>query len=231
MEAAFKMNQIEAITNYTESLVKILSARYGFDSVDALTYLREEAALEPEVSAVGRGRPEKKVKKVVNKSEMVEETIAAVLTEVLAEAVTEVVAEVVAEKPKKKVTPKKKAEVVEAEPVAEPVVEEKPKKKAAPKKKAEVEEVVAEPKKKAAKKAEAVAEKPKKAEVVEPVAVSSELEEEEMEVDIEALSKVTYQGVEYYLKMDDQTVYSVESQDYVGTWNAEEESVEFEEEE
>ena len=101
MEAAFKMNQIEAITNYTESLVKILSARYGFDSVDALTYLREEAALE--VSAVGRGRPEKKVKKVVNKSEMVEETIAAVLTEVLAEAVTEVVAEVVAEKPKKKV--------------------------------------------------------------------------------------------------------------------------------
>ena len=135
-----------------------------------------------------------------------------------------------AEKPKKKVTPKKKADAP-VEPVAEPVVEEKPKKKAAPKKKAEVEEVVAEPKKKAAKKAEAVAEKPKKAEVVEPVAVSSELEEEEMEVDIEALSKVTYQGVEYYLKMDDQTVYSVESQDYVGTWNAEEESVEFEEEE
>ena len=114
MEANMKMNLLEMATHYTEVLVTKLSVRYGFEAADALAYIRSEAALseEPAVSvkevepataaATGRGRPEKKVKKVENKSDMVEETIAEVLAEVIAP--------VAAEKPKKKVTtPKKKA--------------------------------------------------------------------------------------------------------------------------
>ena len=46
------MNQIEAITNYTEAVVLKLSERYGFDSVDALTYLRSDAALPSEKTTV-----------------------------------------------------------------------------------------------------------------------------------------------------------------------------------
>ena len=116
--------------------------------------------------------------------------------------------------------------MVEA-PVAEaPVVSEKNggeeplKKKATPKKSGVV---GAEPPKKAA------------APVVTPVVVAKEpspepeLEEEELEDDEH--EEITYKGVEYYLKLDDQTVYDKASQEYVGTWNAETKSVEFEEEE
>jgi len=139
---------MNALETYTAEVVEKLSGKYGFDAAEALTYVKEE-------TAVSRGRPEKKSKKVVNKGEMVEAQIETILT-------TEVV---VAAPAKKKATPKKKAEavaepvveavaeaVVEAvaeavvEAVAEPVVATPTKKKAVPKKKAEaVVEAVAEP--------------------------------------------------------------------------------------
>ena len=287
MEMNLKMNILEMATHYTEVLVQKLSERYGFDGADALAYIRSDAALEPlepEAAAetTGRGRPEKKVKKVVNKSEMVEETITAVLAE------PAVIAEVIAEKPKKKVTPKKKADAPviteekkeEVVVVAEVVVEEKPKKKVAPKKKADapvieekkeevvVPEVVEEkPKKKVAPKKKADApvmeekkeeEKPKKkvtpkksgvvgaeplverlvaeAVVAAPpkavVVAVEELTEEAMEDDEDdAHETVTYDGKEYYLKLDDQTIYDKATQEYVGTWNAATKSVEFDTEE
>jgi cell pole-organizing protein PopZ len=139
----------------------------------------------------------------------VEETIETVLAEVLAEApvVSEKNGVEGAEPLKKKATPKKKAEapvVVEAvveEPVA-PV-----KKKATPKKKAEAPVVVKEP------------------------SPEPELEEEELTNEADAHEEVTYEGVEYYLKLDDQTVYVKATQEYAGKWNAEEQSVEFDEEE
>jgi hypothetical protein len=327
MEANMKMNLLEMATHYTEVLVGKLSVRYGFSAADALAYIRSEAALseEPAVAvkevepaaATGRGRPEKKVKKVENKSDMVEETIAEVLAEVIApvaekpkkkvttpkkkadapvvaeEKKVEVIAEVIAEeKPKKKVTtPKKKADapVVAEEKKVEVIAEEKPKKKvttpkkkaeapvvaeekkveeakpekkkAAPKKKADapVEEAKVEvtkpekkkaaPKKKAdaepsgvvgaaplekkkaapKKKADAPVEEAKVEVVVEaPVA---ELEEEALDEDgDDANELITYEGVEYYLKLDDQTVYSKETKEYAGTWNAATKSVEFDEE-
>ena len=146
-----KMNILEMATNYTEVLIKKLSARYKFDAADALEYVRSEAALKDEVSVEEkRGRPEKKAKKVVNKGEMVEETIETILAEVaptvVAPTVVAPTAVVEVEKPKKKVAKKKVvadapavvAEVVTevAAEVVEPVVavEEKPKKKAAAKK-------------------------------------------------------------------------------------------------
>jgi outer membrane biosynthesis protein TonB len=257
MEMNLKMNILEMATHYTEVLVEKLSERYGFDKADALAYIRSDAALEPlEAEAAveattGRGRPEKKVKKVVNKSEMVEETIAAVLAE------PAVSAEVIAEKPKKKVTPKKKAEAPviteekKEEVVVAEVVEEKPKKKVTPKKKADAPVVVEEkkeeekPKKKVAEKkkavveslvAEAVVAAPPKAVVVAPpkavVVADLELTEEELEEDEDdAHETVTYDGKEYYLKLDDETIYDKTTQEYVGTWNAATKSVEFDTEE
>ena len=254
MEANMKMNLLEMATHYTEVLVTKLSVRYGFEAADALAYIRSEAALseEPAVAvkevepataaATGRGRPEKKVKKVENKSDMVEETIAEVLAEVIAP--------VAAEKPKKKVTtPKKKAEAPvvgeekKAEVIAEVIAEEKPKKKVTtPKKKADA-PVVAEEKKVEEAKPEKKKAAPKKKADAEPSGVvgaaplvevaepQAELEEEALDEDgDDANELITYKGVEYYLKLDDQTVYSKETKLYAGIWNAETKSVEFDEE-
>ena len=99
-----------------EEVVKKLSEKYGFELTDALAYI------EPEEK--NRGRPEKKTKKVVNKTAMVEDVIQTIMGETLATetaatiAAVEVATPVVAEK--KKVTRKKTAPVVvaEATPVA-----------------------------------------------------------------------------------------------------------------
>jgi len=63
--------------------------------------------------------------------------------------------------------------------------------------------------------------------------VTSELEEEELdeEEETDAHETISYKGVEYYLKLDDNTVYAKSTQEYVGTWNAATKEVEFEEEE
>ena len=217
-----------------------------------------------------RGRPEKKVKKVVNKGEMVEETI----TEVLAEASAEVVAPVVPEggsaPQKKKAAPRKKvvkaeAPVVAAEVATEVVAEVAPevpaapqKKKATPRKKAEAvpvaAEVVAEastevvapvvPKaapqvkaarSKAVKDTPAVVEKPVEKPVEAPAkggcgGPAPQLREEELDDDEEdEHEEITYKGVTYYLKLDDQTVYDKKTEEFVGNWNAKTEEIEFEE--
>ena len=128
MESNWQTKMIEAMKTYTADVVGQLSAKYKFDAVEALAYVRRTAeevasAAEPSVAEASvaeatestpavRGRPEKKGKKVVNKGEMVAETITEILT-----------AEVVVA-PKKKVT-KKKADapaVVVAEPEAAVVV-------------------------------------------------------------------------------------------------------------
>ena len=218
MEAKQNMILIETLKNYTEVLIAKLSQRYGFDGAEALKYVRSAASLETcadaEVSKTAeeaqekRGRPEKKVKKVVNKGEMVEDKIQAILASELASESTVVAAE---EKPKKKAAPKKKADaevvapaeaVVVASAEAEVVAPaaEKPKKKAVPKKKAEAEvvapaeaEVVApapapveeKPKKKAAPKKKTPEPTPEPEPEISTELVEEELTEEEEEDDDE----------------------------------------------
>ena len=70
----------------------------------------------------------------------------------------------------------------------------------------------------------------KKAATPEPEVVTNELEEEELDED-DAHETITYNGVDYYWKLDDNTVYDKSTQEFVGTWNDEEQSLEFETEE
>ena len=79
------MNLINAaVTNCITGVVERLSERYGFASAEALAYLAVvPASAVPTVSVApkkgGQGRPEKKVKPVVNKGELVEEIIQTLL--------------------------------------------------------------------------------------------------------------------------------------------------------
>ena len=122
---------MKTMTKCVEEMVLQLSAKYGFDKAEALEFLM------PAGEAV-RGRPSKPKKKVVNKTEMVEDVIKTIMEEggaaslsnpaVEAEAVTAqaepvIVAAAVAEAPiKKKAAPKKK-KAVEAVVVVEAVTE------------------------------------------------------------------------------------------------------------
>jgi hypothetical protein len=141
-------------------------------------------------------------KKVVTKKKAVEAQVEAV-------AVVEVTKEVVEAAPKKKVTtPKKKAVEVPKE-----VVEE-PKKKAAAPKKAAAAVAVAAPV------------------VVEAEVLSGELQEEEVhqaedDEENDAHTIITYKGVEYYLKLADNSVYDKKTQEFVGEWDADNLELEF----
>ena len=154
-----KMDKMmKAMTKSVEEMVSLLGDKYGFDKAEALEFIMPGGEIT-------RGRPSKPKKKVVNKTEMVEDVIKTIMEgapqeaeAVPAQAEPVIVAAVVeAPKEKKKAAPRKKkadAVVVEVAAVAaepEPVIvavaaatEEKAsveaapiKKKAAPKKKAD----------------------------------------------------------------------------------------------
>ena len=104
-----------AVTTYVTEVVERLSVRYGFASAEALAYLGsavETAAGTAGVSVVKQGRPEKKVKPVVNKGERVEDKIQTILAgETPVSAVRT-----------KKAAPNKKPVAVVEEAAAAPVV-------------------------------------------------------------------------------------------------------------
>ena len=64
----------KAVEKYVATVVERLSTQYNFDAAEALAFLK------PTAEEKGRGRPGKQVKKVVNKSEMVEEVITELLS-------------------------------------------------------------------------------------------------------------------------------------------------------
>ena len=232
---------MKAMKKCVEEYVEQLSVKYKFDKAEALEYIM------PAGETV-RGRPTKAKKKVVNKTEMVEDVIKTLMEEggnplsnpalnaeavaVTAPAVAEPVAEVKADAP---VT--ETVAVVEAAPVKE-------KKKAAPKKKKAEAEVAA--RKVAAGKQEEVVEAPKPVVVeapkpapetkaaapsggvkgVSPLAVSS-LEEDDDEGT--AVKEWTHNSRSYLKSCENNceeddcncsgVVYDAETQDQIGTWN------------
>ena len=232
-----KMDKMmKAMTKSVEEMVSLLGEKYGFDKAEALEFIMPGGEIT-------RGRPSKPKKKVVNKTEMVEDVIKTIMEQgvapiTLAEpnAVVAAVAEEKADAPegglkgdaplKKKAAPKKKADA------ARKVAAGKP------------DAVVEVPK--------AVVEAPKPA----PKAVVEELSEEEVEEEEETeggLTEVSPVGLksvapesdeestdvkkwtwevtgETYLKCCDNNcdilncdctgvVYSVHTQEPIGRWN------------
>ena len=114
-----KMDKMmKAMTKSVEEMVSLLGDKYGFDKAEALEFIMPGGEIT-------RGRPSKPKKKVVNKTEMVEDVIKTIMEgapqeaeAVPAQAEPVIVAAVVeAPKEKKKAAPKKKkaeATVVEA---------------------------------------------------------------------------------------------------------------------
>ena len=171
--------------------------------VEAVAVASEAAAVAVEAATEVATAPKKKV--VTKKKAVASE---AVQVEAVQVEAVQVAAEAVAVAPKKKVVTKKKAVEAPVE-VTKEVVEAAPKKKAAAPKKAVVAPVV-----------------------VEAEVLSGELQEEEVHNDEDdeendAHTTITYKGVEYYLKLDDNSVYDKKTQEFVGEWDAEKLEVEF----
>ena len=239
---------MKSAQKYRDEIIMMLSEKYNFPGTEGIAYINEKESIEEEKV---RGRPEKKKKTVVNKTEMVEDVIKTIMMkedkgtlspitimsdETTTTTTTNEKAEVSIIKEKKKRAPaKKKADALVTETVVQAetdketvavVTEIKEKKKRAPAKKkadAPVTETVIV--------AEKVTEELKEEKIIEEIIehipeaeiITKQDAEEEEEIELDA-EEFQHNGVDYLLGPDD-IVYDAETYSVVGRWGGNEKGV------